>query len=534
MKDLLQKHWINALGLGLLFTAFLYFLKLAIQNGWLPLEVRIAGSFLIGISGLFAGYSYYQKGKQTLGEVLAGLGTAVLYATIGYLSFSDGINWSTNALLISMAAISATISAIAVKQNMRILFLISLTGGMLAPFVIRATEFLDVPLFIYLLLLNVAALYASIAKGWTEMKMISFGLSLGLYAVYYSLFDPIQWTKPFFYVSSIFVVYTVGLLLSSWKKGEGYNGIDLYLGLVNGINFVFWSTFIFDEFSMPHALPLMIVGLLFIGIASFIFFQTDRKPSVALGAYAILGIVVLGVAGSDFGLLYQAGGLNHAITASIWLLIIGMVYFAARAMKERSISYVAMVAHFVLIIFWYGVAWDVEWITFFGIRYIPFLNFGALIWIGLIFLGFAFSRQLQRENDLSLPVSNATAAQIMALVSHVLVGGLLTIQIMNLWEAYDLPKTLQELTVSTCWFVYALVLFFWGNRTGQKLFRVIGSIVLFLSAAKVFLLDLEGDSSVEQIIFLLVLGSITLLIAKVNKPLEQAPETTPIEEATEA
>ncbi len=148
MRKFFEKNWIMTLGIGFIFTAFIYFLKLAVDNGWLPIELRIALSVLLGISGLFAGYTYYNHGKKLLGEVLAGIGTSILYATIGYLSFSDGMHWSTNALLISMAAISVTVSAIAVKQNMRILFLISLSGGMIPPFVIRATEFLDVPLFI--------------------------------------------------------------------------------------------------------------------------------------------------------------------------------------------------------------------------------------------------------------------------------------------------------------------------------------------------------------------------------------------------
>ena len=126
MRNFLEKNWITALGIGFIFTAFLYFLQLAVQNGWLPLELRIAISVLFGISGLFAGYTYYNKGQKYLGEILAGIGTSILYATIGYLSFSDGVNWSTSALLISMAAISASVSAIAVRQNMRVLFLISL------------------------------------------------------------------------------------------------------------------------------------------------------------------------------------------------------------------------------------------------------------------------------------------------------------------------------------------------------------------------------------------------------------------------
>ena len=244
MKDHIQKHWINALGLSFVFTAFLYFLKLAVQNNWLPLEVRIASGVLLGISGIFSGYTYYKKERFMLGETLAGIGMAILYSTIGYLSFSPEIQWSTGALMLSIITVSSLVSYVAVKMDMRVLFLISMIGALITPFVIRASDTQDIPLFIYLLVVNVTAIGVSIFKKWTEMKVISFVMSLGLYATYYVMFDPEQWVKPFLYVSSIFLVYIIGLLISSAKE-KNYNGLNLYLGVVNAINFVFWSNLIF-------------------------------------------------------------------------------------------------------------------------------------------------------------------------------------------------------------------------------------------------------------------------------------------------
>ncbi len=524
MKEFIQKHWVSALGLGLIFTGFLYFLNLAMDRGWLPLELRIALSVTAGFSAIYFGFKNYEFGKKLMGEVLSGMGTSILYATIGYLSFSEAIHWSTGALLVSMAALSILVGVIAVKKDMRVLFQISLIGGMITPFFIEAVDTMDQPLFLYMLMLNLSALIISVQKNWGEMKVIAFIGSLGLYAVYYSLFDPVQWTKPFFYVSSLFVVYTVGLLVSSFKQNKSFEGVDLYLGVINSVNFVFWSIIIFKEFSLPHAIPLLIVGVIFLGIATFIYLSTGKKMSLGLGTYSIIGLLVMAIAGQDLGLIYNEGGMNHVISASVWLFIIGLVYFAGRSVKAIRLIYGSILAFFVLIIYWYSVAWSVEWVEMFGIRYIPFLNAGALIWMGMTFLGLSYSRFSEKNPLPGVSKSdNALVTNVLALVSHLLIGGLLTIQILNLWEAYDLTFISKGLSLSLCWFIYSLILFLWGAKSRQKLFSILGGFVLLFSTCKVFLFDLSGDSSLQKVLFLMTLGAVTLLIAKVrNKALSSA------------
>jgi len=517
MKEFIQKHWINGLGLGLIFTGILYFLKLAIDNEWLPVELRIALSVALGFTGLYSGYRMHQKGRGLLSQVLAGMGVSILYATIGYLSFTDGVNWSNGALLVSMVGLSLGVSAISVREEMRVLFGISLLGGLITPFFIHAIHDMDTALFIYLLALNVSALYASYAKGWVETKVISFVLSMGIYGVYYHLFEPEQWGRPFFYVTFFFVVYTVGLLLSSIKKDKGFDGLDLYLGVVNSVHFVFWSVFIFKSFSIPHAIPLLIVGAVFLGIALMIFFRSDKTANVGMGAYAFLGLLVMAIAGNDMGMLFTDGGMNHVITAGVWTLILSAVFLIGRRFRQAALVSASAVGFVVLLIYWYSVAWEVEWIEMFGIKYIPFLNAGAFIWMSLVALGFALSRYTREHGLLEKsPLDNVTISTMLALVSHLLIGGLLSIQILNLWEAYDLSFVSEQLSLSVCWFIYALILFLHGSSSGERLFHLLGGFVLVFSTCKVFLFDLSGESSFQTVFFLLALGGLTLLIAKVK------------------
>ena len=516
MKDLVQRYWINALGLLFFFVALLYFLKLAVSNGWFPIELRLALATLLGWAGLFFGFNSHKAGKPILGQALAGLGTAVLYATVGYISFSDEIYWSNGAMLVAMVGIGAIVSLVSIRQNLRIVFALSILGGLITPFVIRASGSMDLPLFIYVFVLNAGALYAGASRGWKEGVVGSFLLTIGLFASYYLLFDPITWGRPFVYATVLFLLFLVGFLLRPFKENRGYEGLELFLVVANAINYVLWSFWIFKSFELSHIIPFMIIGVLFMALACLIYYRSNKQAVVAFGAYAVIGLITLGVAGNDLTLFVWKGGLNYVITASVWLLLVWGVFRLGEKLKDEIVRTLSMGAYFLLLVYWFAHAWSVDWVPVLGIKYIPFFNAGALVWIMSVLLCFRFALTLKKSgvedgNDLK-----GDAAAVFSMVAHIQIGGLLTLQIDNLWVAYDMGVLDNHLAISLCWFVYALVIFAWNNRLPHVFFRFFGGAVLLASSIKVIFFDLGADSSVQRIIFLLILGGLTLLIGKIS------------------
>jgi uncharacterized membrane protein len=519
MKNLFKLNWINGLGLSFLFTGFLYFLKLAVDSGWLPPSVRAASGILLGVGLLFSGLAFFKRGKNVVAELMSGSGIAVLYATLAYISFSSSFTWSPNALLISMVAISLVSSVVAIKFDMRVLYILSILGGLITPLIIKATESQDFMLFIYILIINVAALYVSAVKKWSELKVISFVLSTALYASYYLLFDPLFWGKPFFYISALFVVYMVGLTISSWFQNKNEFGVDQFLGIANAIGFVFWSTLIFNSFNVAHIVPMLIVGLVFLGLGALFYFYKGKQISVVNGVYLALGVLVMAIACSDTGMVLKHG-LNYVVNSLVWLILIAVVFFFGKYSKQRFLMLGAYVAFLILSIYWYKFAWNVEWITMFGIKYVPFINAGAFIWMAMAFIGFYFSKfeekNIVEENE-HQEDRNAVSLALGAL-SHVIVGGLLTVQIANLWKAYDIQLVSKGLAMSVTWMVYALLLFLWSKGSRNKLYKYMGITVLVLTSLKVFIFDLSGSATIQKVIFLMIVGALTLVIGKVSKP----------------
>ena len=520
MNEFIKKNWITVLGGTFLFAAMLYFFKLVISEGWLPPAARVAIGLLAGTTLIYYGYAKYKINANLSTELLSGLGSAIVYATLAYASFSFEINWSTNALTIAMLSFTSLITYIGYKLEMRKLAFIAILGGLITPIIIKAPEQQIFVLFLYVLILNAFALYLSASKEWLELRVMSFLVTVAIYITYYIYFEPMNWQEPMMYISIFFVVYFLGLMASGLYDKEKFEGLNLWMSIINAINFVFWSIFILSSFAVPYAVPTLIVGLLFILSSAFI---QKRVGSSALPTifYFLLGVILISIAGSDLAANFQEKGMHHVINVSIWLLLTGLIFIASLHSKVYFAKYIAIAAWAFTFVHWYAVAWDVEWVRWFGLEFIPFINPGALVWIGLAITGFIFSESLRGKEATGkqFPYENKNdwVALALALASHSVVGGLLTIQIQNTWEAFQLEFVSLDIFLSISWMVYALGLFLWGAYADQIPFRLMGSVVIIMTSIKVFLVDLRGSSTIYMASFLFILGLLVLLIARVDK-----------------
>ncbi|MCK5471204.1 MAG: DUF2339 domain-containing protein, partial [Cyclobacteriaceae bacterium] len=426
MNEFIKKNWITVLGGTFLFAAMLYFFKLVISEGWLPPAARVAIGLLAGTTLIYYGYAKYKINANLSTELLSGLGSAIVYATLAYASFSFEINWSTNALTIAMLSFTSLITYIGYKLEMRKLAFIAILGGLITPIIIKAPEQQIFVLFLYVLILNAFALYLSASKEWLELRVMSFLVTVAIYITYYIYFEPMNWQEPMMYISIFFVVYFLGLMASGLYDKEKFEGLNLWMSIINAINFVFWSIFILSSFAVPYAVPTLIVGLLFILSSAFI---QKRVGSSALPTifYFLLGVILISIAGSDLAANFQEKGMNHVINVSIFLLLTGLIFIASLHSKVYFAKYIAIAAWAFTFVHWYAVAWDVEWVRWFGLEFIPFINPGALVWIGLAITGFIFSESLRGKEATGkqFPYENKNdwVALALALASHSVVGG---------------------------------------------------------------------------------------------------------------
>lgn len=507
MIELIKKHWITSLGILFLFSAFTYFLKIAFENGWFPPEIRVLAGFVIGVTLLFSGFTYYRKNALYTFQILAGSGISIIYATFTYIAFSNELNWPYNIMLISVLALSALTTLISYKFQLRGLIFISVLGGLLSPILMKAEPTHDMVLFGYVLIINLGALYVSITKKWQELRVMTFVATVLVYATYYLYFDPLSWGRPFFYAATLFMTYMGGIILASHKEKDQFTGWNLYLSLMNAMLFIFWSIYILKSFAIPFTVPLLMVGFTFLLASVFVYLLSGRNVFPSL-IYVCLGLVLFAISAANIKPL-NIQGMQYVITTLLWFLVITGAYSISRVINSNELKLVSYGSWFVLIIYWFTVAWDVHWIEIFGLKYIPFFNAGAITWMLLAGFGFYMGKKEQE--------SHPVMSNIFAIIANIIVAGLVTIQIKNIWMAYHIDHFSRPLAISIAYIVYALCIFLWGAHTKARAFRVMGTIVILLTSAKVFFWDLSGSANISKMIFLLIIGLLTLSIAYINK-----------------
>ncbi|QNK54470.1 DUF2339 domain-containing protein [Paenibacillus sp. PAMC21692] len=509
MKDTIKNHWTSLLGALFVITAFITMFQFSIDKGWITNAMKIGIGIAAGIAFALAGGRIAQKPKWELtGQILLGIGACILYATFSFAGIYYDM-WEPTLVLLGMTAVTAGMLAYAHKFNSRMLTNIALAGGLLAPMLLRPDWDSVLTLFLYLLVLNIAIFYLSITKGWMELRIIAFGGTWLLYTIYFIHFSPATeglWNMPIRYAICAYLFYTFALLAATWTSKLSFDSVDLYLNAINGLLFGVWALFIWQG-DVPYGYVIAGMGVIY-AAAGFVLFRLSRFWSVPAVSFVLAGALLLLMSLNNLG----EGTLFNVM---MWTGFVALLTGVGHIKRWFPAVLIAAIVWFYLGAYWYVVTWTTPRGEWFGV-YIPFLNWGAMAWIALAALGFYYSRQLRLPGAGEL--MNKATSRLFALLAHLIVGGLMTRQIENIFTEYFQSGygVYMDLTLSVVWGIYALLLILWGNYYKERTFRWFGSIVLVLVAFKAIFVDLSGQEPLYKAIALLALGAISFAITWIN------------------
>ena len=504
--ELMKKYWIVILGFCIIFASFLYFFTVAYNEGWIPPIVIVIIGLVAGISLCSLGFYFYKKELRVLSEILAGFGCSIMYATIAY----SGITalWSNTAVFVSLIALTVFTTWVSFTFNLRILTSLGFAGGLFTPLIVRASSMSMYLLFFYVFIINAAILFFCLMKKWRELPIIGMILTFMLYISYYLYFVPQYLIEPLFYVSAIYLLYAVGLLLISRKDGTNFEGLNLYLSIINGIWFTFWAIFIFNSFSLSSSIPILIVGIMFIISAAAIYFSFPTSKAASM-IYFFGGLMLIVISGGDIGSYFPIRGMDHVLRGSIWLGISFILYLTGLRLKNKVLLSLGIGSWFFVFIYWFIFAWNIEWVKWFGVKYVPFINPPALLWIGLSAIGFFISYSFSARYE-----EFKYRDFIVMKYSPVVLS--LTNQIITFWDAYDIKIVTFGIILSIVWGIYALLLFVWGMLSKSKFFIFFADAVLVFVSLKIVFYDITGVTSIYKAISIFATGLIILVIGYLN------------------
>lgn len=513
MEPLLRKHWTSLLGVLFVLAAFFTLFKYSVEQGWITDVIKIGIGLLSGSGLCVAGLETTRRNRpQSVNQIVIGLGSCVLYATISFAGIYYGL-WTPMTVLIGMTAITAGISLYAYRFDSRLLMNIALAGGLMSPLFMQPETDQVFSLFIYAFIINAAFFSISIAKGWTEIRVLAFVGTWLVYATYFVHFNPPVeglWSMPLRYAVAAFVFYLIGFMIASWKSKRCFDGLSVYISFCNAIVFGCWAVYILRD-DVHYSGVLALIGVIYLGTGCIMIRMVGKLDSASV-SHGIGGLLLLLLASSQLGNGMDAKPLVNVI---LWGGLAGVLAVAGHAKRWISVTLASVAIWAVVGVYWFVVTWDSPRGEWFG-TFIPFLNWGAMAWVLLAAIGFYFSARgivVKGSEDAEYALS-----MLFALLSHAIVGGLLTVQIQNVFHLYFDKESdqLLQLSLSISWGVYALLLVLWGAYRDQLPFRWFGSFVLILVAVKAIFMDLHGEEALYKVFVLLVLGGISFLISWIN------------------
>lgn len=518
--DLLERRiggaWVTWAGVGFLLLALGYFFKYALDRDWISPVVRVGlgvaaggGCYALGQLALARGY------RRGYALTFMGLGIAALYTSFGSAYFMlDLLNPALG--LLTMTAVTALAVYTAWHYDSQPLGILALSGALVAPVIFPEVDRFILQRFVYLFAVCLGAVALSVVKPWPWVRALAWaGAQLILVGHLVQSQSGGTWAREFGMSAAVSMLFALGLAFESLWMRYRETQLNLALSIGNAAAFAAYTAMLIPNDSPLLTSTLLVAGAFYGALAVMI---QRRVPEDRMGAMLHL------LAAATFLTVTAPLRLQEVGLTVVWTAESLLLWVLGSRWNSRLLQYAGATLWGVTAVYWYSVAWNVEWPAWFGVKFIPFINPGALAWIFLAAAGFAFSIWIER---LPKPSSQgADMAVIYALASHVIVGGLLTIQINNLFEAYPLATArltghVNMAALSVAWGIYALLLVLWGLVRNSALFRWFGLAATALVLVKVFMVDLQGLDTVYKMIAFFLLGLIFLGIGFLYQRLDR-------------
>jgi hypothetical protein len=155
-----------------LVLAAVFFLRYSIDQGWLVPQIRVAIGVITGV-GLLAICDLRAARKYPItANALDAAAIAILFATF----FAAHALWHlipVSAAFALLALVTAVAVLLSIRRGSLLIAVMGLLGGFATPALLSTGENRPVPLFAYLLLLNVGLAWVASRKGWSVLTVLT-------------------------------------------------------------------------------------------------------------------------------------------------------------------------------------------------------------------------------------------------------------------------------------------------------------------------------------------------------------------------
>jgi uncharacterized membrane protein len=285
------KRWTTWIGSAALFLAVAFFIKYAIDVGWIGPTARITFGILFGLAMLVTGDRLLRRGWRAIGEGLMGGGLAIVYLSL-YAAYAAYHLFGAPAAFAAMVVLTGLGMTLAVVDNALALSVLAVLGGFITPVMISSGGNQRDVLMVYLLVLDLSVLGVAVFRRWRSLDLLAFAGSWLLFAAWFSAhYTAAQLLPTGVYLTIFYLLFLALPFVFHIRTGTPVTVERFALAILNAL-----ITFSF-LYTMLHAHHRQALGFVALAMsATSLLMGSLTRTRVPTDARTLFGFITLAVA----------------------------------------------------------------------------------------------------------------------------------------------------------------------------------------------------------------------------------------------
>lgn len=520
LESRIGSQWFNRVGILAVLIGVAWFLKLAFDNHWIGPLGRILIGLLAGAALIAWSERFQRRGFTAFSYSLKAVGSGTLYLSL-WAAYSLYTLLPAGAAFAAMIAVTAFNGFMSWIRDAELLALYAIVGGLSTPVLVSTGGNHEITLFTYLLILDLAVLILVALRPWSRLLFAAFlGTVIYVFGWWMEYYSQVFADRTAIFVACIFLIFAFAPRMVKPEAGEhgalsAWDSLAIVvLPIVNsGLGFLAfyelltpsaanwagpWIAIAFAAFyllllrlparGVMRASPVLLTAL---HLAIAVVFLTVAIPLKTHGRWLTIGWLAEGGA-----LMWLAIRLRQQLVEALAFICLVLGLFALLVVNppasltpvfnQRFGTYVAAIAIFALV--------------------------GWLAW------------KAGREPGNQLLLSGRALSAAAMLVVNALILLAVSLEIHNYWWVLHWRGALSQtanyriysqFSYSAFFMIFGAALLATGFWRRSSFLRWQALLLLAVTIAKVFLVDIGQLSQGLRIISFLGLGALLLAVSYV-------------------